>query len=148
IYRVTTSFLKGEVAAFSHSKKKAPASWRQPEEGNKKNFKKHFKNKKRSDRKPDRFLLLTKILKEIFALEKDKFQAPPPMVTLGEKRDPNKYYEFQADTGHGTDECMQLRKQINEMVKSGKLSQFIKELKQNDKPKAQKKGKRPEKTSP
>ncbi|GKE44956.1 hypothetical protein Tco_1472240 [Tanacetum coccineum] len=35
---------------------------------------------------------------------------------------------------------MQLRKQIDEMIKAGKLSQFIKELKQNDKPKAPKKG--------
>ncbi|GJS64489.1 hypothetical protein Tco_0679053 [Tanacetum coccineum] len=35
---------------------------------------------------------------------------------------------------------MQLRKQIDEMIKAGKLSQFIKELKQNDKPKALKKG--------
>ncbi|GKC06484.1 reverse transcriptase domain-containing protein [Tanacetum coccineum] len=78
--------------------------------------------------------------KEIFALEKGKFKAPPPMVTPAEKRDPNKYCEFHADTGHSTDECMQLRKQIDEMIKAGKLSQFIKELKQNDKPKAPKKG--------
>ncbi|GJS30844.1 hypothetical protein Tco_0491464 [Tanacetum coccineum] len=62
------------------------------------------------------------------------------MVTPAEKRDPNKYCEFHADTGHSTDECMQLRKQIDEMIKAGKLSQFIKELKQNDKPKAPKKG--------
>ena len=61
------------------------------------------------------------------------------MVTPTEKRDPNKYCEFHSDTGHSTDECMQLRKQIDEMIKSGKLSQFIKELK-NDKPKALKKG--------
>ncbi|GJX74880.1 reverse transcriptase domain-containing protein [Tanacetum coccineum] len=140
MYRVTTSFLQGEVAAFSHSRKKAPTPWRQPEGGNKPNFKKGFKNKQRSDRKPDRFSLLTKTPKEIFALEKGKFKAPPPMVTPAEKRDPNKYCEFHADTGHSTDECMQLRKQIEEMIKSGKLSQFIKELKQNDKPKAQKKG--------
>ncbi|GJT02166.1 reverse transcriptase domain-containing protein [Tanacetum coccineum] len=65
-----------------------------------------------SDRKPDRFSLLTKTPKEIFALEKGKFKARPPM----------------------------LRKQIDEMIKTGKLSQFIKELKQNDKPKAPKKG--------
>ncbi|GKD36009.1 reverse transcriptase domain-containing protein [Tanacetum coccineum] len=140
MYRVTTSFLQGEVAAFSHSQKKAPAPWRQPEEGNKPNFKKGFKNKQRSDRKTDRFSLLTKTLKEIFALEKGKFMAPPPMITPVEKRDPNKYCEFHADTGHSTDECMQLRKQIDEMIKLGKLSQIIKELKQNDKPKAQKKG--------
>ncbi|GJV97753.1 reverse transcriptase domain-containing protein [Tanacetum coccineum] len=82
MYRVTTSFLQGEVAAFSHSRKKSPASWRQPEEGNKPNFKKGFKNKQRSDRKPDRFSLLTKTPKEIFALEKRKFKAPPLMIPL------------------------------------------------------------------
>ncbi|GJX08785.1 reverse transcriptase domain-containing protein [Tanacetum coccineum] len=54
MYRVTMSFLQGEVAAFSHSRKKAPAPWRQPKEGKKPNFKKGFKNKQRSDRKPDR----------------------------------------------------------------------------------------------
>ncbi|GJR79824.1 reverse transcriptase domain-containing protein [Tanacetum coccineum] len=69
---------------------------------------KGFKNKQRSDRKPDRFSLLTKTPKEIFALEKGKFKAPPPMVTPAEKRDPNKYCEFHADTGHNTDECMQI----------------------------------------
>ncbi|GJU52905.1 reverse transcriptase domain-containing protein, partial [Tanacetum coccineum] len=86
------------------------------------------------------YSLLTKTPKEIFALEKGKFKAPPPMVTPAEKRDPNKYCEFHADTGHSMDECMQLRKQIEKMIKSSKLSQFIKELKHNDKPKAPKKG--------
>ncbi|GJZ41940.1 reverse transcriptase domain-containing protein [Tanacetum coccineum] len=148
MYIVTTSFLQGEVAAFSHGRKKAPTPWKQPEGGNKPSFKKGFKNKHRSDRKPDRFSLLTKTPKEIFALEKGKFKAPPPMVTPAEKRDPNKYCEFHADTGHSTDECMQLRKQIDEMIKAGKLSQFIKELKQNDKPKAPKKGETAEKERP
>ncbi|GJQ98941.1 hypothetical protein Tco_0521926 [Tanacetum coccineum] len=60
MYRVTASFLQGEVAAFSHSRKKAPAPWKQPEGGNKPNFKKGFKNKQRSDRKPYRFSFLTK----------------------------------------------------------------------------------------
>ncbi|GJW61560.1 hypothetical protein Tco_0110895 [Tanacetum coccineum] len=148
MYRVTTSFLQGEVAAFSHSWKKAPAPWKQPEGGNKLNFKKGFKNKQRSDRKPDRFSLLTKTLKEIFALEKGKFKAPPPMVTPAEKRDPNKYCEFHADTGHSTDECMRLRKQIDKMIKSRKLSQFIKELKKSDNQRHKRRGKWPEKTSP
>ncbi|GKB01233.1 reverse transcriptase domain-containing protein [Tanacetum coccineum] len=115
MYRMTTSFLQGEVAALSHGRRKASSSW-----------------------KP--FSLLTKTPKEIFALEKGKFKAPPPMVTPVEKRDPSKYCEFHSDTGHNTNECMQLRKQIDEMIKAGKLSQFIKELKQNDKPKAPKKG--------
>ncbi|GJS70559.1 reverse transcriptase domain-containing protein [Tanacetum coccineum] len=141
MYRMTTSFLQGEVAAFSHGQRKASSSWKQSEKGFKTpNFKKGFKNKQRPDRKPDRFSLLTKTPKEIFALEKGKFKAPPPMVTPVEKRDPNKYCEFHSDTGHSTDECMQLRKQIDEMIKAIKLWQFIKELKQNDKPKAPKKG--------
>ncbi|GKB58475.1 reverse transcriptase domain-containing protein [Tanacetum coccineum] len=63
-----SGFMHGEVAAFSHSRKKAPAPWKQPEGGNKPNFKKGFKNKQRSDRKPDRFSLFTKTPKEISAL--------------------------------------------------------------------------------
>ncbi|GJW68331.1 reverse transcriptase domain-containing protein, partial [Tanacetum coccineum] len=132
--------IKREVAALSHGQRKTHSSWKPSEGGNKPNFKKGLKNKQRPDRKPDRFSLLTKTPKEIFALEKGKFKAPPPMVTPVEKRDPNKYCEFHSDTGHSTDECMQLRKQIDEMIKAGKLSQFIKELKQNDKPKAPKRG--------
>ncbi|GKA25680.1 hypothetical protein Tco_0711789, partial [Tanacetum coccineum] len=119
MYRVTTSFLQGEVVAFSHSRKKAPTPWRQPEGGNKLNFKKGFKNKQR---------------------KRKSSMAPTTNDNSLEKTDPNKYCEFHAITGHSTDECMQLRKQIDEMIKLGKLSQIIKELKQNDKPKAQKKG--------
>ncbi|GJZ01407.1 hypothetical protein Tco_0519368 [Tanacetum coccineum] len=112
MFRATMSFLQGEVAASSHGRKKAPPLWKQPEGGNKQNFKKVFKNQQRSERKPDRFSLFTKTPKEIFALEKGKFKTPPPMVTPAKKRDPSKYYEFHADTGHSTDECIQLRKQI------------------------------------
>ncbi|GKD62987.1 reverse transcriptase domain-containing protein [Tanacetum coccineum] len=78
MYRMTTSFLQGEVVALSHGQRKAPSSWKPSERGNKPNFKKGFKNKQRPDRKPD--------------------------------------------TGHSTNECMQLRKQIDEMIKAGKLS--------------------------
>ncbi|GKF41441.1 hypothetical protein Tco_0124783, partial [Tanacetum coccineum] len=102
--------------------------------GNKPNFKKIFKNKQRPDRKPDRFSLLTKTPKEIFALEKEKFKAPPPMVTPVDKRDPNKYCEFHSDTGHSTDDCMQLRKQIDEMIKARKLSPKKGEASRKDKP--------------
>nr|GEX54660.1 reverse transcriptase domain-containing protein [Tanacetum cinerariifolium] len=34
------------------------------------------------------------------------------------------------DKGHSTDECMQLKKQIEELVRAGKLSHLIKEIKQ------------------
>ncbi|GJT30673.1 hypothetical protein Tco_0910948 [Tanacetum coccineum] len=113
--RVTTSFLRGEVAASNHEKKKSFASWKQKEGNQKQNFKKGgFLNQQRSDTRQDRFTLLTKTPKENFPLEKAKFKAPPPMTTS-----------------------------IEEMPKAGKLSHLIKELKQNirkEQPKAAKKG--------
>ncbi|GJR79424.1 reverse transcriptase domain-containing protein [Tanacetum coccineum] len=86
MYRMTTSFLQGEVAALRHGQRKASSSWKPPEGGNKPNFKKGLKNKQRPDRKPDRFSLLTKTPKEIFALEKGKFKAPPPMPKITPKK--------------------------------------------------------------
>ncbi|GKD57533.1 reverse transcriptase domain-containing protein [Tanacetum coccineum] len=86
---------------------------------------------------------LQKPPKEIFALDKGKFKAPPPMTTPVEKRNANKFCEFHGEVGHNTDECMHLRKQIEEMLKAGKLSHLIKEIKQNngkEQPKVTKKG--------
>nr|GEW01308.1 transcription initiation factor IIB-2 [Tanacetum cinerariifolium] len=68
--------------------------------------------------------------KEILAAEENKFQPPPPMVTPIEKRSSNKFCDFHNDKGHSTDECMQLKKQIEELVRAGKLSHLIKEIKQ------------------
>nr|GEY91480.1 reverse transcriptase domain-containing protein [Tanacetum cinerariifolium] len=47
-----------------------------------------------------------------------------------EKRNSKKNYDFHNDNGHSTDECMQLKKQIEELVRAGKLSHLIKEIKQ------------------
>ncbi|GKB44114.1 hypothetical protein Tco_0889056 [Tanacetum coccineum] len=85
--RVTTSFLRGEVAASNHERKKMFPPWKQHEGSQKQNFKK--------------------------------------------------------GVGHNTDECMHLKKQIEEMLKSRKLLHLIKELKQNngkEQPKVVKKG--------
>ncbi|GJY78767.1 hypothetical protein Tco_0484568 [Tanacetum coccineum] len=54
------------------------------------------------------------------------------MITPVEKRNASKFCEFHGEVGHNTDECMHLRKQIEEMIKAGKLSHLIKELKQNN----------------
>nr|GEX41341.1 reverse transcriptase domain-containing protein [Tanacetum cinerariifolium] len=54
--------------------------------------------------------------KEIFAAESGKFKLPLPMVTPIEKRSSNKFFEFHNDKGHSTDECVQLRKQIEELT--------------------------------
>nr|GEU39734.1 reverse transcriptase domain-containing protein [Tanacetum cinerariifolium] len=60
-----------------------------------------------------------------------KFKPPPPMVTPIEKRSSNKFCEFHNDKGHSTDECVQIRKQIKELVRASKLSHFIKEIRQD-----------------
>ncbi|GJY51842.1 hypothetical protein Tco_0442689 [Tanacetum coccineum] len=100
--RVTTTFLRGEVAASNCERKKSFLLWKQQQAGHKQNFKKGgFRNQQRSERKHDR------------------------------------------EVGHTTDECMYLKRQFEEMLKAGKLSHLIKELKQSngkDHAKAAKKG--------
>ncbi|GJR67758.1 hypothetical protein Tco_0013823 [Tanacetum coccineum] len=116
--RVTTSFLKEEVAASNHERPKT---------------RKEAGSVYASHKTP----------KEIFALDKGKFKAPLPMTTPIEKQNHAKFCEFHGEVGHNTDECMHLKKQIKEMLKAGKLSHLIKELKQNngkEQPKAAKKG--------
>ncbi|GJY48688.1 reverse transcriptase domain-containing protein [Tanacetum coccineum] len=128
--RVTTTFLIGEVAASIRERKKSFPSWKQQEARQKQNFKKGgFRNQQRSERKQDRFTLLTKTPKEILALDKGKFKPPPPMTTPVEKRNTSKFCEFHGEVGHITDECMYLKRQIKEMLKAGKLSHLITKLK-------------------
>ncbi|GKA82127.1 reverse transcriptase domain-containing protein [Tanacetum coccineum] len=65
------------------------------------------------------------------------------MTTPVEKRNASKFCEFHGEVGHTTDECMHLKRQIEEMLKAGKLSHLIKELKQSngkDQAKVAKKG--------
>ncbi|GJR77370.1 reverse transcriptase domain-containing protein [Tanacetum coccineum] len=142
--RVTTTFFRGEEAVSNHERKKSFLSWKQQEAEQKQNFKKGgFRNQQRSKRKQDRFTLLTKTPKEILAFDKGKFKPPPPMTTPVEKRNASKFCEFHGKVGHTTDECMHLKRQIEEMLKAGKLSHLIKELKQSngkDQVKASKKG--------
>ncbi|GJR82931.1 hypothetical protein Tco_0153716 [Tanacetum coccineum] len=133
--RVTTTFLRGEVAASNQVRKKTPPAWNQQEAGRKQNFdrKGDFRNQQRSERGLDKFTLLTKSLKEILALDKGKFKTSPPMTTPVEKRNNNRFCEFHGEVGHNTDECMHLKREIKELVKAGKMSHVIKELKQGKK---------------
>ncbi|GKG48931.1 hypothetical protein Tco_0513078, partial [Tanacetum coccineum] len=65
---------RGEVASGNQEQKKSLPPWNQHEAGHKQNFKKGgFKNQHRSERRQDKFTLLSKSPKEILALEKGKF---------------------------------------------------------------------------
>ncbi|GJV92177.1 reverse transcriptase domain-containing protein [Tanacetum coccineum] len=102
----TAAFIRGETAAAS-------------------------KKKPREGRGSNKFTPLTRTPKEIFTAEAAKFKPPAPMVTPLEKRsDSSKLCEFHNDKGHSTDEYVQLKKQIEELVRAGKLSQFVKGIRQ------------------
>nr|GEX10288.1 reverse transcriptase domain-containing protein [Tanacetum cinerariifolium] len=125
----TTAFIRGEAAAAN--KKKGHMSWR-PQDQSKKHTDKrpNFKGHSRDGRRANRFTPITRTPKDILAAEANKFQPPPPVVTPVGKRNGNKFFDFHNDKGHNTDECMQLKKQIEELVRAGKLSHLIKEIKQ------------------
>ncbi|GKC00307.1 hypothetical protein Tco_0986443 [Tanacetum coccineum] len=93
---VTTTFLRGEVAAANQSKKKAPPAWKHHESGHRPNFDKRldFKSQHKSSRRQDRFIPLTKTPKEILAMDTVKFKAPPPMTGPAENQNKNKFCEF------------------------------------------------------
>nr|GEV15875.1 reverse transcriptase domain-containing protein [Tanacetum cinerariifolium] len=125
----TTAFIRGKADAAS--KKKGHASWKAHDHSKRQNSDKRsdFRGHSREGRESNRFTPLTRTPKEILAAEAGKFQPPSPMVTPVEKRSNNKFCDFHKDKGHSTDECMQLKKQIEELVRAGKLSHLIKEIK-------------------
>nr|GEU54436.1 hypothetical protein [Tanacetum cinerariifolium] len=125
-YKLESRDVKGvpeeEVATSNHERKEIFPPRKQHESSQKKNSKKEVSRTNE---------------------DKGKLKAPPPMTTLVEKRNHAKFCEFHGEVGHNTDECMHLRKQIEEMLKAGKLSRMFKEIKQNngkEQPKVKKKG--------
>nr|GEX28218.1 reverse transcriptase domain-containing protein [Tanacetum cinerariifolium] len=142
---------RGEVAAANQSNKKAPPAWKHHEIGHRPNFDNRldFKSQHKSIRRQDRFTPPTKTPKEILAMDTVKVKAPPPMTRPAENQNKNKFCEFHGDKSHSTNECIYLRRQIEEVVKSGQLSHLVKEIKQRGKrgeqAKAAKKGEAPNK---
>nr|GEZ72680.1 reverse transcriptase domain-containing protein [Tanacetum cinerariifolium] len=61
-----------------------------------------------------------------------KFKPPSPMKTSVEKRNSSKSCEFHGEVAHTTNECMDLKREIEKMLKLGKLSYLIKKLKQSN----------------
>ena len=51
---------------------------------------------------------------------------PKPLSSSSKWRDMKKYYCFHKDHGHYTDECLNLKEQIEELIQRGKLQKFVK----------------------
>ncbi|GKE95104.1 hypothetical protein Tco_1579959, partial [Tanacetum coccineum] len=102
--QVATSFLQGQEAASNQERKKAHLAWRHQEGGHRQNFKKG--REKAGQVHPSH-----KNPEGDSGLRKRKIQYPT--------------------SDNNPDECNHLRKQIEDMLKAGKLSHIIKELKQS-----------------
>ncbi|GJX35438.1 reverse transcriptase domain-containing protein [Tanacetum coccineum] len=72
---------------------------------------------------------LIKCPKEILATENQlQLPAPRPVANPLRTGDPDKYYDYHQDKGHHTNDCIQLRKQLEIALESGKLNHLMKDL--------------------
>ena len=76
---------------------------------------------------PRRFTALTAIVSQVLhEVQHEKFlRWPSQMRTDPTKRDNTRYYEFHKDHGHRTDDCIQLRKEIEYLIRQGYLRRYI-----------------------
>ena len=76
---------------------------------------------------PIRFTLLNTPRAEILATieNEDYLKKPRPMKTPADKRSKDKYCRFHRDHGHDTEECHQLKEEIQELINRGFLRRFV-----------------------
>ncbi|GJR15034.1 reverse transcriptase domain-containing protein [Tanacetum coccineum] len=73
--------------------------------------------------KSPREILATKILAKTF-------EQPPRLLGANWSKDKTRYCHFHKDYGHETNQCRELKHQIKEAVKSGKLAHLVKGVKE------------------
>ncbi|GAV61233.1 hypothetical protein CFOL_v3_04761 [Cephalotus follicularis] len=63
----------------------------------------------------------------ILAVEQDKvhFQWPEKLRSPEENRNVEKYYRYHRDHGHDTEECRQLKNQIEDLIRKGHLRKYV-----------------------
>ncbi|GAV65345.1 hypothetical protein CFOL_v3_08860 [Cephalotus follicularis] len=64
---------------------------------------------------------------KILAVEQDKvpFQWPEKMRAPAENRSVEKYCRYHRDHGHDTEECRQLKNQIEDLIRKGHLRKYV-----------------------
>ncbi|GKA90068.1 hypothetical protein Tco_0811880, partial [Tanacetum coccineum] len=86
------------------------------------------------------FTPLTKTPKEILTIESVSFPEPPPLIGTPEKQNLNKFCDYHGDRGHNTNDCYQLKNQIEEAVASRKLAHLVKDIRRNNQQNGNKEG--------
>ncbi|XP_035832813.1 uncharacterized protein LOC118481711 [Helianthus annuus] len=81
-----------------------------------------------SREKTTNFTALTKTPHEILAIEevKQSFRPPRPLPKSKRNENSTQFREFHEEKGHHTNDCFQLKKRIEETVKSGELAHLVK----------------------
>nr|XP_043638115.1 uncharacterized protein LOC122609118 [Erigeron canadensis] len=79
--------------------------------------------------KSPRDILLTEAVGKTFPI--------PAKLSERAIRENDKYCDFHNDAGHDTNSCLQLRKAIDEAIKTGKLAHLVKGIRQQPKQKAE-----------
>ena len=54
---------------------------------------------------------------------------PRPLHSSPNVRNKNKYYQFHKDHGHNTEDCRDLKEQVEELIRKGKLQKYVKKNK-------------------
>ena len=82
---------------------------------------------RRSCYSPRRFTTLTASVSQVLReVRNEQFlRWPTQMKSNPATRDNTRYYEFHRDYGHRTDDCIQLRKEIEYLIRRGYLRRFI-----------------------
>jgi len=101
--------------------------------GKKKDSKDSYAEPKASKSSPDapkrkmNFTPLVMPMDKILMQIKDvpRLKWPKPLSTSLRKHDLKKYYHFHKDHGHYTNECRNLKKQIEELIQHGKIQKFV-----------------------
>ena len=65
---------------------------------------------------------------KIFSQIKDEhyLKWPRPLYSSLNVHDKNKYCQFHKDHGHNTEDCRDLKEQIEELIRKGKLQKYVK----------------------
>ncbi|XP_022014684.1 uncharacterized protein LOC110914181 [Helianthus annuus] len=136
--------IRGEEAVDIKEQRKRGPSWRSNSPNRKRsNYGSYDKCSRNSDQrrsegrnpssreKAVNFTALTKTPQEILATKevKDCFQPPRPLPKSKRNEHSTQFYEFHEQKGHHTNDCFQLKKRIEEAVKSGELAHLVKGVK-------------------
>ncbi|XP_063946129.1 uncharacterized protein LOC135151543 [Daucus carota subsp. sativus] len=80
----------------------------------------------------NQFTPLVASIEHIYAINADKgiFKKPAPMSNWA-KKDRTKYCAFHEQNGHDTADCQQLKQQIEELIKNGRLTEWVKTQKKS-----------------